>query len=159
MMEPAKMTEGPWEGLLESGARRVDGKGRYDFFWVRMPDGSPGLLLQLPADTEEIRPLPKLKHVGIFYRIVDGRNCFCITLNERSHLNLFETLCRDVVSDAEQAEEMQGALSRAVRRTMRWHHLMRGGKRGISLEEQRELGSVDNHRAATSIAQRCQLAA
>ncbi|WP_282026116.1 PD-(D/E)XK motif protein [Limimaricola cinnabarinus] len=133
------MTEGPWEGLQENGARRADSRGRYDFFWIRMPDGSPGLLLRLSADTEEVRPLPKLKHVGVFYRIVDGRNSFCITLNERSHLDLFATLCRDVMSAAEKAEDLQGALARAVRRAMRWHHLLRGGKPGMSLEEQRGL--------------------
>jgi hypothetical protein len=133
------MTDGPWENLHENGARRVNSEGKFDFFWVRMPDASPGLLLRLSDEAQEIRPLPKLKHVGVFYRIVDGRNCYCITLNERAQLDLFETLCRDVVSAAEMAEDIQGALARAIRRTMRWHQLMRGGKQGMSLEAQRGL--------------------
>ncbi|WP_146592467.1 PD-(D/E)XK motif protein [Puniceibacterium confluentis] len=134
-----KIIDGPWKGLPENQARRVDGKGRYDFFWVRMPDGVPGLLLRLSVETEEVRPLPKLKHVGVFYRVVEGANCLCITLSETSHLDLFETLCRDVVSAGEQAEDLQSALGRSVRRAMRWHHLLRGGKKGMSLEEQRGL--------------------
>jgi hypothetical protein len=136
---PMKMIEGPWKGLPENQARRVDGKGQYDFFWVRMPDGVPGLLLRLSEGAEEVRPLPKLKHVGVFYRVVEGVNCYCITLSEASHLDLFETLCRDVVSAGEQAENLQSALGRSVRRAMRWHHLLRGGKKGMSLEEQRGL--------------------
>lgn len=138
-MAPMKTNEGPWASLAESEARRFDSKGRFDFFWVRMPDGSPGLVLGLSEEIEEVRPLPKLKHVGVFYRVVDGRNCFCMTLSELPHLDLFETLCRDVVSAGEQAAELQGALGRAVRRAMRWHRLLRGGKQGMPLEVQRGL--------------------
>ena len=138
--EPGKMTEGPWEGLPISDARRVDRNGRHDFFWVRMPNNSAALLLQLSDETSEVRPLPKLKHVDVLYRMVDGRNCYCITLGERAHLDIFETLCRDIVSAAEHADVLQDALARAVRRTLRWHHLLRGGgKLGLSLEEQRGL--------------------
>jgi hypothetical protein len=134
------MTENPWSSLQISEARRVDSHGKHDFFWVRMPNKSPGLLLRLSEETSEIRPLPKLKHVGVFYQMVDGHNCYCVTLGENSHLDLFETLCRDVVKAAEEAPDQQSALARAVRRTLRWHHLLRGGRnQGLSLEEQRGL--------------------
>lgn len=134
-----KTIEGPWASLPESEARRVDSKGRFDFFWVRMHDGAPGLVLRLSEGIDEVRPLPKLKHLGVFYRIVEGSNHFCITLFELAHLDLFETLCRDVISAGEQAADLQGALGRAVRRAMRWHHLLRGGKQGMPLEVQRGL--------------------
>lgn len=132
--------EGPWDGIEPGIARRVDRKGRHDFFWARMPDRSPALILQLSDDTEEALPLPKLRNVGVFYRVVDGRKCYCVTLGDRAHIDLFETLCRDVVTAAEAATDQKAALQRAVRRTMRWHHLLRGGgSRGLSLEEQRGL--------------------
>jgi hypothetical protein len=134
------MTNSPWDGLEINQARRVNSQGKHDFFWVRMPDRSPALLLRLADDVSEIRPLPKLKHVGVIYRHVDGQNCYCLTLGEGSHLDIFETLCRDVVEAAEQAPDNQSALARALRRTLRWHHLLRGGSaRGMSLEEQRGL--------------------
>ena len=134
------MTKDPWTMITVGSAHRVDKKGKYDFFWVRMPDKSPGLLLRLDDKVSEIRPLPKLKHVGVFYQVVDDKNCYCITLGENSHLDLFETLCRDVVYAAEQAEDLQSALRRAVQRTLRWYHLLTGGsRRGLSLEEQRGL--------------------
>lgn len=133
------MNDGPWGGLEGGDARRVDSHGKYDFFWARIMDGSHALVLRLPAGTPEVRPLPKLKHVGTFYRTIDGRNAYCLSLDDRSHLDLFETLCRDVVAAAEMADDAQAALARAVRRTMRWHHLLRGGKKGMSLEEQRGL--------------------
>ncbi|PJJ86034.1 putative PD-(D/E)XK family protein DUF4420 [Brevirhabdus pacifica] len=139
-MERSKMTpESPWEPIEPGVAHRVDKNGRHDFFWSRMPDRSPALVLRLDNVIKPIQPLPKLRHVGAFYRVVEGRNCYCLTLNERSHLDLFETLCRDVVGAAEAAEDLQSALQRAVRRTMRWHHLLRGGGLGLSIEEQRGL--------------------
>ncbi|MBL3564714.1 PD-(D/E)XK motif protein [Rhodovulum sulfidophilum] len=138
-MAHMRTIEGPWASLAENEARRVDSKGRFDFFWVRMPDGAPGLVLRLSAGVEEVRPLPKLKHVGVFYRVVEGANHLCITLSEFAHIDLFETLCRDVVSAGEEAADLQGALGRAVRRAMRWHHLLRGGKQGMPLEVQRGL--------------------
>jgi len=132
--------EGPWKDITPGTARRVDRNGRHDFFWVRMPDQTPALVLQLSDDTEEYFPLPKLRNVGVFYRIVDGRKSYCITLSDRANIDLFETLCRDVVMAGEAAEDRKSALQRAVRRTTRWHHLLRGGGfGGLSLEEQRGL--------------------
>lgn len=132
--------ESPWDGIEPGIARRVDRNGRHDFFWARMPDRSPALILQISDDTPEVLPLPRLRNVGVFYRVVDGRKCYCITLGDRAHIDLFETLCRDVVTTAEAAEDQKAALQRAVRRTMRWHHLLRGGgAKGLTLEEQRGL--------------------
>lgn len=138
-MAHMKTIEEPWASLAENEARRIDSKGRFDFFWVRMHGGDPGLALRLSEEIDEVRPLPKLKHVGVFYRTVEGNNYFCITLSEQAHIDLFETLCRDVVSAGEQAPDLQGAVGRAVRRAMRWHHLLRGGKQGMPLEMQRGL--------------------
>lgn len=133
-------TEGPWSGIQPGIARRVDRKGRHDFFWVRMPDHSPALILQLSDTTPQVLPLPKLRNVEVSYRFIEGRNAYCIILGDRAHIDLFEVLCRDVVTGAEAAENEKAALQRAVRRTMRWHHLLRGGRsRGLTLEEQRGL--------------------
>ena len=138
--EPLKMTnEGPWDRIEPGVAHRVDRLGHHDFFWTRMPDRSPALILHLDEAVKPVQPLPKLRHVGAIYRTVEGRNSYCLTLADRSHLDLFETLCRDVVGAAEAADDLQSALQRAVRRTFRWHHLLRGGGHGLSLEEQRGL--------------------
>lgn len=104
-----------------------------------MPDSSLGLLLQLNDDIDEVRPLPKLKNLDVFYRVVEGRNTFCLALQEANQADIFETLCRDVIDAGEDANSLQGALGRAVRRAMRWHHLMRGGSSGMPVEVQRGL--------------------
>lgn len=134
------MSDSPWDGLASDTGRRIDSHGRCDFFWVRLPDGAPGLLLKLIDGVAEIHPLPKLRNLSLFYRMMDGRNNLCIRLADRGQVDLFETFCRDVVAAAEAAETSVASLGRALQRTLRWHHLLRGGSPdGLSLEEQRGL--------------------
>ena len=154
------MNDTPWAGLAPDIGRRVDSEGRYDFFWAVMPNGLPGLLLRLPEGTPTVHPLPVLQNLSLSYHVVDNREIFCISLADRSQLEIFETLCRDVVAAAERAETTGSVLSRAIQRTMRWHHLLRaGGVEGLSIEEQRGLVAelavlrdlVDRHGALTAI--------
>jgi len=129
----------PWEGISSNEARRVNRAGKHDYFWVRMPDGAYGLLLKLKDHIDEIRPLPNLRNISLFYRDVEGQRCFCMQLIDKSDQDLFETLCRDVVAAGEQTDDPQMALGRSVRRTLRWHYLLRGQKKGMSPDEQRGL--------------------
>ncbi len=50
-------------------------------------------------------------------------------------MELFETLCRDVMAAGEIAETEAEALDRALGRTFRWHYLLRGGKLEVLSEE------------------------
>lgn len=154
------MNDTPWAGLGPDIGRRVDSEGRYDFFWAVMPNGLPALLLRVPEGTPTVQPLPVLRNLSLSYRLVDNREIFCISLEDRSQIEIFETLCRDVVAAAERAETANSVLARAVQRTMRWHHLLRAGSvEGLSIEEQRGLVAelavlrdlVDRHGALTAI--------
>ncbi|MFN5997314.1 MAG: PD-(D/E)XK motif protein [Paracoccaceae bacterium] len=154
------MNDTPWAGLAPDIGRRVDSEGRYDFFWAVMPNGLPGLLLRVPEGTPTVHPLPILRNLSLSYHLVDNREIFCISLEDHSQVEIFETLCRDVVAAAERAETAGSVLSRAIERTMRWHHLLRAGVvEGLSIEEQRGLVAelavlrdlVDRHGALTAI--------
>lgn len=132
----------PWEGLGSVGidARRVNPAGPHDFFWIVSGKDEPGLLLRLLAGTAEIKPLPKLRSLELAYRNVAGRNSLVLLLKDEEQRELFGSLCRDIVQAGEHGSDNRDALNRAIRRTMRWHHLLRGGKSGLlSLEEQRGL--------------------
>lgn len=134
------MTDTPWAGLAPDIGRRVDSQGRYDFFWAVMPNGLPGLLLKMPEGTVKVHPLPVLRNLSLSYRQVDSRELFCISLEDRNQVEIFETLCRDVVAAGEQVDTGGSVLTRAIQRTMRWHHLLRAGTvEGLSIEEQRGL--------------------
>ncbi|WP_282028449.1 PD-(D/E)XK motif protein [Paracoccus marcusii] len=134
------MSDTPWDDLAPDTGRRVDSRGRWDFFWVRMPDGAAGMILKLEEGTLEVFPLPKLRNLTLSYQVMDGRRTFCIRLADRSQIDIFETLCRDVIAAAGAVEDAGSALACTIQRTLRWHHLLRGGSvDGLTLEEQRGL--------------------
>lgn len=134
------MPHDPWEKLDPDDARRVDGKSRFDFFWVVLEGGMPGLMLRLPRLPDPVPKLPKLKNLMASFRATGGGSAFVLGLKERAQIEIFETLCRDVINAGETAEGQDDALTRVLQRTRRWHHLLRGGRAGgLSVEEQRGL--------------------
>lgn len=136
------MPENPWDSLHPGGidARRVSTPGKQDFFWIISGEGEPGLMLRLCEGAEEIKPLPKMRNLEIAYRDAGGKRALLILLKDNEQRELFVTLCHDIVRAGEAASDNQDALARALKRTLRWHHLLRGGKGDqLSLEEQRGL--------------------
>ncbi|ELF6471910.1 PD-(D/E)XK motif protein [Vibrio vulnificus] len=134
------MDNSPWKGLEPSDARRVNNNGLFDFFWVVVEGKMPALMLRLPIEPISKPKLPELKNLIANFRIISGRWSFVLALKEKSQAELFETLCRDVVESGEKASNLDDALSRAIQRTKRWHHLLRSGRsEGLTIEEQRGL--------------------
>jgi hypothetical protein len=135
-------SEDPWHGLSAGSidARRVSREGRHDFFWALSGLSEPGLVLRLTTGADEPRPLPRLRNLDIAFRDVEGGRALVILLKDGEQRELFAGLCEDIVRASEAASENQDALVRAIRRTTRWHHLLRGGRADLlSLDEQRGL--------------------
>ena len=133
-------TRDPWKRLSLDEAKRVDVAGRFDFFWVVLEAGMPGLMLRLTEPPHPLPRLPKLRNLVASFRSISGGSAFVLGLKERSQVEIFETLCRDVVEAGEASADRDEALTRALQRTRRWYHLLRGGKtNGLSVEEQRGL--------------------
>lgn len=127
----------PWTGL-EAGkidTRRVDASGRWNFFWAVMPRADVALVLRLSELPNPIPDLPKLKNLEIRFQTLPGGPILYIRLKDSAQIELFETLCRDVVAAGEPAETEAEALERAVGRTFRWHYLLRGGRLDVLSEE------------------------
>ena len=133
------MTNDPWKGLSEGNMRRVDAHGKHDLFWATLENKAPALLMGLQPETKLASNLPVLKNIDVRFRTINGR-AFVISLLDNAHREIFETLCRDIVNAAEGAADQMAALDRVVRRTRRWHFLLKGGStKGLSMEEQRGL--------------------
>lgn len=129
--------DSPWSGL-EAGkvdTRRVDAKGRWNFFWAVMPRADAALVLQLTALPKPVPDLPKLKNLEIRFQTLPGGPILYIRLKDNAQIELFETLCRDVVAAGELAGTEAEALERSIGRTFRWHYLLRGGKTEVLSEE------------------------
>lgn len=132
----------PWQALSPGAvdARRVDPEGQHDFFWVISSKGEPGLLLRIAPGLSEPKPLPKLRNLDLKFQDVGGNRALVLLLKDAEQRELFCSLCLDIVRAAKTAANNDGALSSTVRRALRWHHLLRGGRSDLlSLEEQRGL--------------------
>ncbi|MBC2771113.1 PD-(D/E)XK motif protein [Pusillimonas minor] len=120
----------PWSGL-EAGkvdTRRVDACARWNWFWAVMPHADAALVLQLSSLPEPAPDLPTLKNLEIRFQTLPGGPILFIRLKDSTQIELFETLCRDVIAAGELAETEAEALERAVRRTFRWHYLLRSAR-------------------------------
>lgn len=127
----------PWSGL-EAGkvdTRRVGAKSRWNWFWAVMPRADVALVLQLAELPNPVPDLPKLRNLEIRFQTLPGGPILYIRLKDSAQLELFETLCRDVVAVAELAATEAEALERSIGRTFRWHYLLRGGKAEVLSEE------------------------
>ena len=103
-------TDNPWAQLKTDDARRVKAFSKYDFFWVKPEAGVPGLMLRLLEKPDPLPRLPKLKNLTANFRGVSARYAFVITLKDLSQIDVFETLCRDVVEAGESAENIYDCL-------------------------------------------------
>lgn len=133
----------PWSGL-EVGridTRRVDATARWNWFWAVMPRADVALVLQLGDLPRPAPDLPKLKNLEIRFQTLPGGPILYIRLKDRAQLELFETLCRDVMAASDLAEIEPEALERAIGRTFRWHYLLRGG-RPEALSEEAQKGLI-----------------
>jgi hypothetical protein len=100
-----------------------------------MPRADVALVLQL-ADLPTPAPdLPKLRNLEIRFQTLPGGPILYIRLKDKAQLELFETLCRDVIAAGELAGTEAEALDRAIGRTFRWHYLLRGGKAEVLSED------------------------
>lgn len=127
----------PWSGL-EAGkvdTRRVSASARWNWFWAVMPRADVALVLQLGDLPKPTPDLPKLRNLEIRFQTLPGGPILYIRLKDNAQLELFETLCRDVMAAGELAETETEALERAIGRTFRWHYLLRGGKLEVLSEE------------------------
>jgi hypothetical protein len=130
-------TDTPWSGL-EPGkvdTRRVSASARWNWFWAVMPRADVALVLQI-ADLPKPTPdLPKLRNLEIRFQTLPGGPILYVRLKDSAQLELFETLCRDVIAAGELAGTEAEVLERAIGRTFRWHFLLRGGKLEVLSEE------------------------
>ena len=142
------MTESPWRDIEPPSstdnvnARRVDAALPWDFFWARAADRRVMLTLLHAASSSPATRLPQIRDIEVTLSDADehGTRTLGFKLRDSSLQDLFHTLCIDIISAAADAASEPDAVSTALRRTWRWHHLLRGGRAGLlSLEEQKGL--------------------
>lgn len=142
------MSDDPWQGIAAPSAsdsitaKRVDPALAWDFFWGRSIDNKCLFALQHDAASSPSGKLPRLKGIEVSLTSPPGdtRRILLFKLQESAQRDIFERLCRDIVSAAAARGTQKEAVATALQRTWRWHHLLRGGVTGLlSSEEQKGL--------------------
>ena len=128
-----------WHGLRLGEGRRVGAEGKFDFYWSVLEQNTVALVLRLPDGFDNKVSVPRFKSLAVGIRQLD-KAALVLRLLDGTQRELFHTLCADVVSAAEQGQDLNDAVARAIRRTRRWSFMLRSGpQNGLSIEEQRGL--------------------
>ena len=133
------MTDNPWRGIEApsaadaANARRVDAALRWNFFWGRAADRRVMLTLRHAASSSPTTKLPQIRDIDVTLSDSDelGTRTLGLKLRDSAHQDIFHTLCVDIVSASAGAASEVEAVDIALRRTWRWHHLLRGGRSGL----------------------------
>ena len=143
------MPEDPWgeispPGIAETvNARRVDAELPWDFFWARGADGRVLLTLTHEEGSSPSNPLPRLRDIEVSLSPPDttGSRILALKLLDTNQVDVFHTLCRDIIEASMGAQSEAEAVSVVLMRTWRWHHLLRGGG-GTLLSLQAQMGLI-----------------
>lgn len=134
-MSDSGMTPDPWATLRHpteikpiSGVR-VDGNHPWDFYWALSSSGHSLLVLSHGANATSSVRLPRVGGLEVSVgRAAGSQNVLLImTLTDASLRDIFWRLCTDIVDSTRACRTEQEAVSVAIWRTWRWHHLLRGG--------------------------------
>ena len=108
-------------------ARRVDAELPWNFFWARGADGKVLLTLSHDRASSPANPTPRLRDIEITLSPPDsaGSRILALRLLNMSQLDIFHTLCQDIISASREADSETEAVALTLMRTWRWHHLLR----------------------------------
>lgn len=142
------MSNDPWheikppESTATINSIRVNPDFRWNFFWARDIDRKCMLVLNCTDEVACKQKLPRLKEIEVrVFNSSDTQSAALIfRLIDSAHRDIFYRLCLDIMEGASTASTEREAFDISIRRTWRWHHLLRGGQEGrLSYEEQKGL--------------------
>ena len=123
-------------------AKRADKNHPFDFFWAMDLDGHCLLIYEYDKALKLGEKKPRLEGVSIIDFLPDGgdKKRLILSLRQSEHREIFYRLCTDVLEATEQCKDPASALHVMIRRTWRWHQLLRGERDGrLSPEAQKGL--------------------
>jgi hypothetical protein len=147
MKERTEAMTDPWSALEKpsrgSGvsARRVDVDHPFDFFWGTDLHGTPLFIFEYSSEVSYDDRRPRLKEIRIFEPPPDGaRARFIMELCRVENREIFHHLCLDILESTRECPDQKAALATLVRRTWRWHAMLKGARDGrLSPESQKGL--------------------
>lgn len=127
----------PWQQLptpdptSQLAGRRIDADMQWEAFWAKDHDARPVLYLAFAAESCPALSLPKLKGIQVDLQMSQDRGVLLLRLLDPKSRDLFLVLCRDIIARMAIAASEPEAVALTLRRTWRWHHLLRGAGNGL----------------------------
>lgn len=140
------MQTDPWKDIsLPTGtgvsARRADPNHAYDFYWARSLDGRCLLVLEYDSSISIRDKRPKLGEIRIIEPLIRNEPArFVLELTRDENREIFRQLCTDIIESTRKCSDEKSALATMIRRTWRWHGMLKGGRdERLSPEKQKGL--------------------
>jgi len=131
----------PWAKIGSTvNSIRVNEHDPWNFFWARGDRGQAVLLMTHPKAASKGIRLPHLRNIDIrLAEQSEDTTSLVLSLEEPDNKDIFYLLCRDIINAANTAKNEKEAINNLIKRTRRWHYLLRSGRTKLSLEEQKGL--------------------
>ena len=130
----SSMRNDPWAQISKPvearyTGRRADADHPYDFFWARDLEGRCLLVFEY-SNTIRIRDRrPRLREIRIIEPRIDGEPArFILELTHSENREIFHQLCLDIIESTRACANQKSALATLIRRTWRWHGMLKGGQ-------------------------------
>ena len=124
----------PWEQIakpIESrfSGRRSDATHPYDFFWARDLEGRCLLVFEYSGEIKIRDRRPRLREIRIIEPRIEGEPArFILELTRNENREIFHQLCLDIIESTSACADQKSALATLIRRTWRWHGMLKGGQ-------------------------------
>ena len=128
------MRSDPWKQmsrpkLAKFSGRRADADHPYDFFWARDLQGRCLLVFEYPSEIRIRDRRPRLKQIRIIEPHLEGEPArFILELMQDENREIFHQLCLDIIESTRACVNQKSALATLIRRTWRWHGMLKGGQ-------------------------------
>ena len=110
-------------------ARRADANHPYNFFWARDLDGHCLLIFEYSDSVKISDRRPRMREIRVVEPRIKGEpGRFILELTHSENRSIFHRLCLDIIESTRQSSDEKSALATALRRTWRWHGMLKGGK-------------------------------
>lgn len=128
------MPTDPWKQIEKPigstfSARRADADHPFDFYWARDLEGRCLLVFEYESTTSIRDRRPRLKEIRIIEPHIDGEPArFILELTYSENREIFHQLCLDIIESTRECADEKSALATLLRRTWRWHGMLKGGQ-------------------------------
>lgn len=133
------MNNNPWQGLTSLTQLRVKGVSKHSIYWIADILSRYGLMIQCKESSFTEEHLIKLKGIQVELDTTTSPNKLILLLNDKGDVEIFEVLCRDLISVASSNPVDSDMISKIAQRLLRWKKLLQNDLK-YTFSSQKQMG-------------------